>query len=230
MNILIVDDVELARERLGRILGYLGKSDLFFAQDAKSAREYLLNEKIDVAFLDIEMPGESGLELADFIREKTESFIVFATAYEQYALDAFAKDGIGYLLKPFSEEDVLGVLEKIEQFAPKARGVKKILGKLGNKIFLIDIEEILYIDADLNEVIVRTQESSYYVRMKLSQIEKYLPSHFLKVHRSHIVNIDAIKSLESIEQSKYIISFKGIRDEITSSKDGAKRLREFLEK
>ena len=108
---------------------------------------------------------------------------------------------------------------------------KKILGKSGSSLYLINLEDIYYIKADLDEVIVRIKETDVYVRRKIGDLETLLKNqNFFRVHRSYIVNIDKIESMESIEQSKLEISFIDIEEIVISSKEGAKEFREYLER
>ena len=108
---------------------------------------------------------------------------------------------------------------------------KKILGKRGDKLYLIDINDIYYIKADLDEVIVKIKETDAYVRRKIGDLETLLNGkNFFRIHRSYIVNVDKIKSMRSVEQSKLEISFDGIAEIITSSKEGAKEFREYIER
>ncbi|MBY0540314.1 MAG: LytTR family transcriptional regulator DNA-binding domain-containing protein, partial [Campylobacterales bacterium] len=108
---------------------------------------------------------------------------------------------------------------------------KKILGKRGDKLYLIDINDIYYIKADLDEVIIRIKEADAYVRRKIGDLETLLSGkNFFRIHRSYIVNVDKIKSMRSVEQSKLEISFNGITEIITSSKEGAKEFREYIER
>jgi len=96
---------------------------------------------------------------------------------------------------------------------------------------LIDIDDIYYIKADLDEVIVRIKDTDAYVRRKIGDLESLLVGkNFFRVHRSYIVNVDKIKSLKSVEQSKLQIFFDGITEIVTSSKEGAKDFREYLER
>ena len=96
---------------------------------------------------------------------------------------------------------------------------------------MIDIDDIYYIKADLDEVIIRTSQTDAYVRKKMQDMQELLKEkNFFRVHRSYIVNVDKIKSMKSVEQSKLEISFISIDDIVTSSKDGAKEFREYLEK
>ena len=108
---------------------------------------------------------------------------------------------------------------------------KKILAKRGDKLYLIDIDDIYYIKADLDEVIVRIKDTDAYVRRKIGDLESLLVGkNFFRVHRSYIVNVDKIKSIKSVEQSKLEIYFNGVDEYIVSSKDGAKEFREYLDK
>jgi len=179
------------------------------------------------------MPEISGLELASKIIEKEPTtFIVFQTAYEEYALEAFQSGGMGYLLKPVEQNTIDEMVQKIKFFISKNTIIdKKIMGKSGNKIYLIDVKDIFYIKADLDEVIVRIKDAEVYVKRKIGDLELILGSgNFFRTHRSYIINVEKIKSMQSIEQSKLEIKFDGIDEIITSSKDGAKEFREYLEK
>jgi two-component system LytT family response regulator len=189
--------------------------------------------QFDLAFLDISMPQISGLELANHIMEVSpKTFIVFQTAYSEYALEAFQNGGVGYLLKPVPLEEIQKVLEKVRTLSTDNKEAdKKIMGKSGNRLYIINRDDIFYIKADLDEVIVKIKEADVYVRKKIGELELLLDTpNFFRVHRSYIVNIDKIKSMKSVEQSKLEISFKEISSVITSSKDGAKIFREYLEK
>lgn len=233
MKILIVDDEKLALSRLKRLLQEEGESDIFECNNAQEAIKEVLKQSFDVAFLDISMPNMSGLELANKILEiNSNIFIIFQTAYTQYALEAFKSGGVDYLLKPISNESIKKALDKIEKYIQKDKTFsKKIMGKRGNKLYIIDIDDIYYVKADLDEVIIKIKQIDVYVRKKIGDMSFLLKGkNFFRIHRSYIVNVDKIKSMQSIEQSKLQISFIDIDDIVTSSKDGAKEFREYLEK
>ena len=139
---------------------------------------------------------------------------------------------MGYLVKPIESNDIKNILEKVRNFKNSLNEEsKKILGKRGDKLYLIDISDIYYIKADLDEVIVRIKDADAYVRRKIGDLETLLSGkNFFRVHRSYIVNVDKIKSMRSVEQSKLEISFEGISEIITSSKEGAKDFREYIER
>jgi len=233
MRVLIVDDEELALARLQRLIKEEGVESMDAFLDPLDALQSVAKNRYDAAFLDISMPSMSGLELANKILEiEPSTFIIFQTAYDEYALEAFESGGMGYLLKPIEGQQIKSALAKVEQFKSTTPiQSKRLMGKHYNRLYLINIEDIYYIKADLDEVIVRIQESDVYVKKKIGELDNLLKSHnFFRIHRSLIVNIDKIKSMESVEQSKLQISFHGIDESITSSKEGAKEFREYLER
>ncbi len=178
------------------------------------------------------MPNISGLELAEIlININPKTYIVFQTAYEEFALDAFKKGGIGYLLKPISNEDIKKVLEKINLFKEEKTTSKRFLGRIGESIYILDMDEIFYIKADLDEIIMRTKDNFVYAKRKIGDIEDILKDeNFFRIHRSYLVNIDKIKSIKSVSQSRFEIYFNGIDEFILSSKEKAKEFREYLDK
>ena len=230
---MIVDDESLALSRLKRLLNENGIEDITAFDNPIEALKEITKTKFDVVFLDISMPNITGLELADsIIQLEPKTFIVFQTAYSEFALEAFKNGGMGYLVKPIESSDIKSVLDKIRNFKISSDSQsKKILGKRGDKLYLIDINDIYYIKADLDEVIIKIKEADAYVRRKIGDLETLLgDKNFFRIHRSYIVNVDKIKSMRSVEQSKLEISFDGIAEIVTSSKDGAKDFREYIER
>lgn len=233
MKVMIVDDESLALSRLKRLLNENGVDDITAFDNPIEALKEITKTKFDVVFLDISMPNISGLELADSIMQiEPKTFIVFQTAYSEFALEAFKNGGMGYLVKPIESNDIKSILDKIRNFKVSSNDQsKKILGKRGDKLYLIDINDIYYIKADLDEVIIKIKEADAYVRRKIGDLEILLSDkNFFRIHRSYIVNVDKIKSMKSVEQSKLQISFDGIVEIVTSSKDGAKDFREYIER
>ena len=230
---MIVDDESLALSRLKRLLNENGIEDITAFDNPIDALKEVTKTKFDAVFLDISMPNITGLELADsIIQLEPKTFIIFQTAYSEFALEAYKSGGMGYLVKPIDSNDIKNILEKVRNFKSSLNEEsKKILGKRGDKLYLIDISDIYYIKADLDEVIVKIKETDAYVRRKIGDLETLLNGkNFFRVHRSYIVNVDKIKSMKSVEQSKLQISFDGIAEIITSSKEGAKDFREYIER
>lgn len=234
MKILIVDDEKLASSRVKRILNELGYENITIFNDSVEASHDVSKNKYDLVFLDIQMPSISGLELANKIIElEQNTFIVFQTAYDEYALEAFKAGGVDYILKPTTKDSIESAINKVKKYFQTQVNaeVQKIIGKRGNKIYLIAIEDIFYLKADLDEVIIRIKDVDVYVRKKIGDLDTILKSkNFFRIHRSIIVNVDKINSMQSIEQSKLEIGFHGIDEIVTSSKDGAKDFRDYLER
>ena len=189
MKILIVDDENLAISRLKRLLNENGIDDIVAFDNPMEALKEIVKTRFDAVFLDISMPNITGLELADSIMQiEPKTFIVFQTAYEEFALEAFQKGGIGYLVKPIQSEDIKTILEKINNFRINLTDEnKKTLAKRGDKLYLIDLDDIFYIKADLDEVIVKIKDADAYVRRKIGDLETLLSGkNFFRVHRSYI--------------------------------------------
>jgi len=227
MKILLVDDEHLALSRLERMVGELGY-EFVSVSSAVDALNEIKKTIFDMAILDINMPHISGIELAQKIRyTQGDCFIVFQTAFEEYALKAYELGAIGYITKPYSKEDLKHNITRALSYKKQKR--KKFMSKNGNEYYLIDEDDIYYIKADLTEVIIRSSHGFSYYNKKISQMQNLLSNKFFKVHRSYIINLEKIKKMQTIEQSKIRFSFYGIDDKVESSKDGAKRFREYMQ-
>lgn len=227
MKILIVDDEELARARLLRMLKTLGHESVQEAQDADEAVAFAKEYEYDIVFLDINMPRVSGLELGYEIKYlNPNASIIFQTAYEEHALKAFDIGAVAYLIKPYSTQQLQESLERIKK--PKTDSKElRILSKFGDSYLLLKPEEIHYVKADLSEVMIRSAKGFSYYAQKISDLYERLESFgFVRIHRSYLININEIKEIETIEQSKLRFSFRNNSDSIESSKDGAKAFRE----
>ena len=229
MKILIVDDEELGLSRLKRMLTTLGYTDIIGACNADEALQAVKENTFDLALLDINMPETSGLELAYELRYHQEDIaIIFQTAYNEHALEAFDIGAVGYLVKPFSIDQLSQTIERVKLSVSTVNDLR-IMSKTGESYYLLKPEEIFFVKADLSEVILRTQKGFSYYAKKISDLEKLLqPHNFIRVHRSYLINPDKVKEIRTIEQSKLSFSFEGISDEVESSKDGAKEFRNLF--
>lgn len=226
MKILIVDDEALGLARLKRMLSTLGYSDIIEANNAEEALAYAKDTLFDLAFLDINMPQINGLELAYELRYlQSNMSMIFQTAYSEHALEAFDIGAVGYLVKPFSIDQLSHVIERIQKSNSNTDNLR-IMSKTGESYYLLKPEEIFFVKADLSEVILRSKKGFSYYAKKISDLEKILkPYNFIRIHRSYLINPDKIKEICTIEQSKLRFTFDGISDEVESSKDGAKEFR-----
>lgn len=231
MKILIVDDESLALARLRRMLGLLGYEAVTEASDVDSALKRAQTEQFDLALLDINMPGGGGLELARALREKQERLkVIFQTAYKEHALDAFEVGATGYLVKPFDLETLRKNIDRV-MADTSATEALRLRSRNGEEHYLLTPEEIYYVQADLTEVILRSDKGFSYLPRKISEADTLLaPYGFVRIHRSCLVNLDKIARYETIEQSKLRFTFEGIKDTVDSSKDGAKAFRNRFSK
>ena len=226
MKILIVDDEALTLTRLKRMLGTLGYEDIIEADNAMSAMDAVKENHFDLVLLDINMPQTSGLELGYELRYHQEDLaIIFQTAYDEHALKAFDIGAVGYLVKPFSMEQLQQSIERVK-LETKNDKTFRLMSKNGENYYLFKPEDIYYVKADLSEVMLRSAKGFSYYANKISDLEKQLLGHdFIRIHRSYLINVNKIKEMETIEQSKLRFSFRDISDQIESSKDGAKAFR-----
>lgn len=229
MKILVVDDEQLARARVIRMLTTLGYKDILEAQNADEAIEKVRENELDLVLLDINMPGVSGIELGHELKYLKNSIgIIFQTAYEEHALEAFEIGAVGYLVKPFSIDQLSTTLSRVVK-QKESDGSYKLMSKNGEHYYLLKPEDIFYVKADLTEVMLRASSGFSYSAQKISDLENKLKNYgFIRIHRSYLINPDKIKEMSTIEQSKLRFSFNGISDTIESSKDGAKEFRNLF--
>jgi DNA-binding LytR/AlgR family response regulator len=195
LRALIVDDEAPARDELRYLLA--AHRDVEVVGEAAGADAAVgLAEKLrpDVVFLDVEMPGASGLGTAPLLR----GAVVFVTAHERYAVDAFAVEAFDYLLKPVDPERLARVVERLrERSTENAAPVERIpvVGGGGTEL-LLDPDQIHYATADGDYSRIHTYDRSYLCTASLGTLEERLGSRFARVHRSHIVNLAKVTGVK----------------------------------
>jgi DNA-binding LytR/AlgR family response regulator len=198
---LVVDDEAPARGELRYLLSAHPEVEVV-GEAASSGEAMALAESVryDVVFLDVEMPGLTGLEAARLILDRNEQpAVVFVTAHERYAVDAFAVEAFDYLVKPVEPERLARVVDRLKQ----ARGqeptaVEKIgVVSAGGAKTLLDYDAIYWIGADGDYSRVHTFDRSYLATSPLRELEELLPSNrFARIHRSHLVNLTKVASVK----------------------------------
>jgi len=242
MRVLIADDERLARQRL---LSLLEKEEdvqiVGECSDGAAAAEMLKSRPVDVAFLNIEMPGQSGLEALGSATQGIRPLVVFITAFEQYAVRAFRANAFDYLLKPYREERLRNTLSRLrwhlsllsKQVAPAGRDnssseVERFPIKSNGRIILLKTEEIDWIEAEHNYVRLHTRGVTHMIRETMSALEAKLSAkNFRRIHRSTIVNIERIKEIQPWFRGDAIVVLDN-GQKLTASRNFRDRLKEWL--
>ncbi len=197
MKILIVDDEPLAQQRLKQlILNFEFVDSIRLANNGLQAIEACQKNKPDVVLMDIRMPGIDGLEAAQHISKIEEApAIIFTTAYDEYALEAFNVHAVDYLLKPVREKDLKTALEKacslnqaqISAVKSQQSGRKNITAKISGNIQLVPIENIIYFQAELKYVTVKHINGETIIEDTLKELQNEFAENFVRIHRNAIV-------------------------------------------
>lgn len=248
-KVLIADDEELARKKMKRLLGkFEGFEIVEEATNGEEALQLIRKSKPDIAFLDIEMPGLNGIEVAAALTDDDIPYIVFATAYNEHAIKAFELNAIDYLLKPFNEERLGNCLDKIKgsprgkYLSQQKKGIKnletnsEISLPFSNKIpiptfdryKLIDFDEVVCIEVEERNTILYTAEKSYTLNQTLDYFEKKLPSDkFLRVNRSSLIGLQHVKEIVIWFGNRFKIILTNGKD-VISSREKSKILKQVL--
>ena len=251
LTVVVVDDEQLARDELCFMLEELGGVDIVGrAGNGHEAVSLIERVQPDLVFLDIQMPGLTGFEVARRLRErKPSSQVVFVTAYDRHAIEAFEVDAVDYLLKPVdparlaetldrakrrvsSERPVNDRLERIvELIKDRQHRREQLAVKVGERFLLVQSDDIIFASlADDSINIVTSQVAGTSNFRTLDELHARLdPGVFWRVHRSHLVNINKIKEIVPWFSRNYILRMKDAKaTEIPVSRTQTKQLREYL--
>lgn len=219
MELLIVDDETLARQRLLRMVEKIeGFQVVAEADNAEAALASIIEHDPDIVLLDIRMPGRDGLSLAkDISQLEDPPVVIFCTAYDQYALDAFGTNAVGYLLKPVKAEQLLQVLEKAQKLNKIQRLAVQpvraenqrshISAKTRRGVELIPLDDVRYFLADQKYVTVYHRGGEHLLDETLKELEEEFVGRFVRVHRNSLVSIKHIAALERNAQGQYQVRF-----------------------
>ena len=226
MKILIVDDEPPARERLRQLIEDTGQHEI--VGDAGNGREALdvaARTSPDVVLLDIRMPGMDGIETAHHLNQSVSPpAVVFTTAYDEYAIDAFEANAIGYVLKPIRRsrlEQALGqaarltgeVLAEVAKASGGDSRRQHVCARLHDELKLIPVDEILYFVADQKYVSVVHPDGRDLIEDSLKSLESEFEDSFVRIHRGAVVAISAIDSLKKDEDGRTRVILRGCEPE-----------------
>lgn len=252
---LIADDEAIARERVRRFLE--AESDIEILGECRNGRETVAAIKKlhpDLVFLDIQMPQMSGFEVLAALGAESIPAIVFVTAFDQYAIQAFAVHALDYLLKPFHQERFRQTLDHVrsqlagrdesrrqqtvdrrllsllEDIKGGPKFTERLVIKTAGRVSFLKTDDIDWIEASGNYVNLHVGNVTHLLRETLSHLESRLdPGRFLRIHRSRLVNLDRIKELTPLFNGDYTVSLhNGV--ELTLSRTYRDRLQELIDK
>ncbi|MCL1075948.1 LytR/AlgR family response regulator transcription factor [Shewanella dokdonensis] len=238
MKAIIVEDEPLAMEELLYIIQKHSRLDVVATfEDGLDAFKYLQQQQVDVAFLDINVPSIDGMLLARNIHQFAKKpFIVFTTAHKDFAAEAFEIEAFDYILKPFNESRIQGVLQKLEAsteaatappVSPPANRSNTVNLYKGERICVTDVSAILYVEAAEKQTKVFTTDDEFMVPMTISEfIEKLPPTQFFRCHRSYCLNLTKVQEITPWYNSTYLVKLQGSEQQLPVSRS---RLREFRE-
>lgn len=216
---IIVEDESLARDLVKNYLSNHQNVELVGEfSDGFSGLKAINELKPDIVFLDVQMPKLTGLELLELVEGNPH--IIFTTAYDEYAINAFDLNAVDYLLKPFSKDRFDKALSKVfakaglntqdsnvselTKHVGDTKTLDKIVVKSNNNIHVIPLNEVLYIESEDDYVMIHTEKGKHLKHQTMKYYEKNLnESTFIRIHRSFIVNISEIKKIEKFGKDTY---------------------------
>ena len=242
---LIIDDEQLARQVIRNYLQedaaieIVGESENGFDGFKK------INElRPDMVFLDVMMPKLTGFEMLELVEDPP--VIIFSTAYDEYAIQAFERNAADYLLKPYSRDrfndalakakQKLGALEKsslhVKEVLEERRNEEEVLNRIavrnGNKIHIVSIEKVQFLEAQDDYVKLYTADGNFLKQQTMKYYERRLPAEeFLRIHRSYIVRLKEITKIEPFGKDTHVTTLKD-GTELSVSRSGYSRLKEVL--
>jgi two-component system, LytTR family, response regulator len=237
MKAFLVDDEPIAIDRLRVLIEEHGRVEIVGAGTAPAEVLPAIRESApDVLFLDIEMPGCSGFELLEQIGSP-QPLVVFTTAYDQYALDAFKVNSIDYLLKPIERADLARAIAKLERVLRGAEApgnlvalleqvraalarkepeyLVRLVSRTGDRVDFVDVADVTHFYAKDKLTFAATQAKHYALDLAITDLEPRLdPRHWLRIHRSTLVNIGAIREVRTWFAGKAIVRLKDGKTEL----------------
>lgn len=244
MNIkaVIIDDEYLSIEELSFLLSKIPYIEIIGNADCGMDGLNLVKElRPDLIFVDVKMPDITGIQLSKEINKLSiECKIIFTTAYDQYAIEAFDVNAIDYILKPYEEQRVVKAVSKAKHMIEnnhltnhKAPTNNITFNKLpvlkDDKLILVDIEDILLIYTEDRNIFIRTNKENFISSCSLQELEEKLSEKgFFRTHRSYLVNLNKIREVSPWFNGSYVAKLEGLNEEIPISRNQVKVFKQIL--
>lgn len=249
LKVVVVDDEPLVREGLKLLLSR--QPQVAFVSEARNGREaigFIREQKPDLVLLDVQMPRTDGFAVVDAIGAERMPPVIFVTAHDQYAIRAFEIAAIDYLLKPVTEqrfaiafkraigrlqgvpheETTRQVLAMLDAVANPPRKLERFAVRSGERTVFVPLDEVDWIEAFQNYVRLHAGDATHLLHVPMNTIEDVLDSsRFLRIHRSHIVNIQHIAQLWSIAHGQYVVELRS-GQRLQSGRTYGERIRHAL--
>jgi two-component system response regulator AlgR len=238
LKVLIVDDEPPARERLRSLLTEIpGVEVTGEAANGQQALERAHDRSPDVVLLDVRMPGMDGIEVAQHLNALTEPpAVIFTTAFDEYAVNAFETHAVGYLLKPVRKEKLVAALERagrltrpqLQKIAAANNEKRRthIAARRREGLRLIPIEDIQYFFADQKYTTVRHSNGEDLIEDSLRALEEELEASFVRIHRNALVSVRYLERIERNEEGQYFVRLRGCDAPLQVSRRMAGELKE----
>ena len=249
LKAFIIDDEEPARQELRYLLEEIeGIKIIGEAGHAKEALKFLNNNNCDIVFLDIQMPGMTGLELGEVLQASPSSpLIIFTTAFEEYAVKAFDINAVDYLLKPYDISRLEQAVSKVKSLAnsmkttteknnsaPKEHKQSSSFDRLpveqNGKTLLVSQDEIIFAYTQEDTVYIKTHKDSFTGRYTLKELETRLDENvFFRTHRCYIVNLSKVKEITPFFNGTYTLAVNDAQtSQVPVSRNQARKLKKLL--
>jgi len=224
INCIIVDDEPLARKGLAEYVSEVDFLDLkALCSSSTEANKSLNQQKTDLVFLDIQMPGLNGIEFLKTM--KTKPMVILTTAYSEFALEGYELDVLDYLVKPISFNRFLKACNKAKEYYEfvhnKNTGNSHFFIRCDNRFERIDHDKLLFVEAMENYVVLQTTTQKFISYLTLKSVENYLPQQsFIRVHKSFIVSLSKIERIDGNEVKIGIHSIpisRNLKDEVMNN-------------
>jgi len=236
---IIVEDEFLAQQELSWMIQQHSQISVEACfDDGLEVLKYLQNHRVDVIFLDINIPSLDGMLLAQNINQFAHKpLIVFITAWKEHAVDAFELDAFDYILKPYHESRIMTMLQKLEasaqqQLQPQnaaASSQQTVNLVKDERIIVTDINEIYYVEAHEKLTFVYTRREAYVMSMVISEFCSRLPEQqFFRCHRSYCVNLSKIREIEPWFNNTYLVKLRDLDAQVPVSRSKVKAFRQLM--